>query len=582
MPKAVKLRSILTPEAIAIEKTLQVKDKDTGKIIPFKLNAVQRRYDMQWTGRDKWSQESATRDIVNKARQQGISALITAYILIMALNKPYFRAIILTHVGSSSEVLLDKIKFYLEHPQKNIGNFEVIEEKTLVDNRKVIKLSNGSSIVITTANNKNTAVGDTADAIHASEVSRWKKSTIDSLKTGLLQTLPRTGHLWYESTSNGLDGFFYDITMQSYLDTEGTSPHWQHFFSWIESPEYSKPFKTVEDRERFMNNLRSDLEEEEAIELCRISEYGIPTPEQMYWRRDKILSDFIKDRIPNLSAFKQEYPSTLLESFQTSVNSLFKKFNWIENEPRWKFNSDRNYWYLEGHPKADHTYVAGVDTAAGIGKDYTFLDIWDVDTQEQVAQWFSNTVDPIAAAYIHAPILWLYKAFLVAEINNHGYSYVSHMIEVYPQDMMYHEDRYNDKEEDSLGITGLGFKTGARKPLWINRYSNYLTTMQARIYSSQTAVQLSSFTETDSGKLEGGDKANDDAVISGLMTFIGMWNLDRIPLEQHATHAYMQMASSKPKVKTILELVDENLESWLPYDLSSNLIGEEEWNEMEL
>lgn len=581
MPRAKQLRTMLSPEAMAIEQLLQVKDKLTGKIVPFKLNPVQRRYDMQWTGRDRYNQPAPTRDIINKARQQGVSAIITAYILIMALWKPYFRAIILTHVSSSSEVLLDKIKFYLANPQRELGKFSVEEEKTLIDNRKIIKLANGSSIIITTANNKNTAVGDTADAIHASEVAKWRKSTIDGLKTGLLQTLPPTGHLWYESTGEGLDGFFYDITMNAYRDTRGDTPHWQNFFSWVESKEYSKIFASEEDKRQFMENLRDDLEELQAIKRCKDYGLGELTPEQLYWRRDKILSDFIKNGAPNLKLFKQEYPSTLLESFQSTAYTIFPKYNWIEDDDNWIYDDDGGYSYLKGHPKAGHMYVAGVDVGAGIGKNSTVLTIWDVDDLEEVFQHVTNLMSPIAAAYLHARFMWRYRALCIPELNNHGYAYISHLIEVYPQEFVFSEDRTSKltQDVDNLGIEGFGFLTGVRKPLWINRYADFLSTSGFVIYSRVTASQLNSFTETDSGKMEGDNDADDDAVMSGLMCFVGVVHLDKVPVKIISEFGTQEVKGEDEPKGEILKLIDAFHEENDDLISQTFLEGDEEWTE---
>lgn len=565
MPRAVQLRNRLTPEAEAIERVLSVKHKLTGEIIPYKLNHVQRRYDMQWTGRDKFMNERPTRDIINKARQQGISAYVTAVILVKALFRAYFRAIILTHVASSSEVLLEKIRFYLQNPQETISDFDITEEETAVDNRKVIRLQNGSSIVITTANNKNTAVGDTADAIHASEVAKWRKSSVQGLKTGLLQTLPPTGHLWYESTGDGIDNYFYDITMHAWRDETGESIHSQNFFSWVESPEYQEVFETLDARNNFMASLRDDLEEPEVIRIAAQAGYGEVTAEQLKWRRAKLLSDFIEDGVPNLKLFKQEYPLTLLECFQSSVHSLFQKFNWIENDERWKFDVVSGAWKLAGHPREQYTYISGADISAGIGKNYTVLDIWCVDTQEQVLQHRTNKLDPVSAAHTHARLMYPYRAYHVPEINNHGLTYCVALQDVWPMDLLFCEDRQETRDESDIHITGMGFKTTTgKKPKWIGFLSSFFSYMDFRIYSKFTAMELHSFTETDSGKLEGDNESNDDTVMAAMLCYIGMHHLDMVP-EKFYTHYFENAIISRDVYRgnsglDVLNAVKDNMD----------------------
>ncbi len=88
------------------------------------------------------------------------------------------------------------------------------------------------------------------------------------------------------------------------------------------------------------------------------------------------------------------------------------------------------YLMLWELPRRTHRYVMPVDVSAGIGQDRSVITILRVGTaeepEEEVAQYVSDQVDPIALARIADPIGRLYAdadgvpAMAAVECNNHG------------------------------------------------------------------------------------------------------------------------------------------------------------------
>ncbi len=76
----------MTPEAIIIESMFKVVTKE-GDDVPFVLNSTQRRLDDGLTGRD----------LIPKARQEGVSTFFLARYTAACLRKRNVKAVIISH-----------------------------------------------------------------------------------------------------------------------------------------------------------------------------------------------------------------------------------------------------------------------------------------------------------------------------------------------------------------------------------------------------------------------------------------------------------------------------------------------------
>ena len=86
-------------------------------------------------------------------------------------------------------------------------------------------------------------------------------------------------------------------------------------------------------------------------------------------------------------------------------------------------------------PAPGRKYVMGVDTAGGIGRDFSVASVWDRDDLGKVAQWRSNRVDPdLFGAEGVLPLGFHYNtALVVVETNGeHGGTVISQLKGRYP------------------------------------------------------------------------------------------------------------------------------------------------------
>ena len=150
----------MTPEAIIIESMFRLVDKD-GNDIDFKLNSTQKKLDDNLTGRD----------IIPKARQEGISTYFLARYTAAALMKRNVKAVIISHESESTQRLLSRCHYFLENIR---GPAPVIGRSGI----NIITFPKTDSMIyIGTAGSKKFGRGDTITHCHCSEYAFWSEAS---------------------------------------------------------------------------------------------------------------------------------------------------------------------------------------------------------------------------------------------------------------------------------------------------------------------------------------------------------------------------------------------------------------------
>ena len=277
--------------AFYAKNCLFIRTKDEG-LKPFQLNKAQLYiHDVIEQQRQKTGK---VRVIILKGRQQGASTYIEGRFMWRTTHERGVRAYILTHEDDASQNLFSMAKRYFEHLP------EFVKPSTSASNAKELifnKLDSGYQIG--TAGNKSVGRSQTNQYFHGSEVAFWPNAAEHA--KGILQTIPDADgtEIIYESTANGVGNFFHQ---QWKMAERGEGEFITIFVPWFWQDEYKKETPEefhLSDQERTIAN-----------------QYNL-TPEQMYWRRLKIV-ELSADGSDGARAFKQEYPSNAAEAFQLS------------------------------------------------------------------------------------------------------------------------------------------------------------------------------------------------------------------------------------------------------------------------
>lgn len=281
-------------------KCLYIRDKH-GAIVPFKLNRAQTfLHEKLEAQRSK----GKVRAIIVKGRQLGISTYLQArfYWRLWRTTKA-LRAFILTHEQDATDNLFGMAQRFHDHLPAPI------KPATKAANAKeLIFADSDCGYQVATAGSKEVGRSQTIQLLHGSEVPSWPnaESHVVSLLTTALAKTPETEGI-LEATAKGVGNVFHRYCIDA---VNGESEYEAIFIPWFWGEDYEEPCPA--------DHRFSD----EWMEYGRLHKLMW---EQLYWAwktnrelaRAKSLSP--ESICPD---FRQEYPATLEEAFQSSGNSF--------------------------------------------------------------------------------------------------------------------------------------------------------------------------------------------------------------------------------------------------------------------
>lgn len=433
------VEKIRTDPLYFFEECLFVQDKESGSLVPFKLNNEQ-LYVLERHIWPKWVANQPVRIIVLKARQLGISTLIEAFIYWMATTRPNTNAMVLAHHDDATKNILKMSSgFAMKDHRHVLGVMPMIanvnKDELLFDNAdwrdRVRHPGLNSRILVATAGNKMSGHSYTLQALHASEVALWPNPDVF---TGILPALADTPQSFgaLESTAHGASGPFYEKWQQAVRGKNEWDPI---FLSWKNRREYRVKL-TPKRKEKYELTA-----EEEKI----VAEHAIDF-EQVEWRRRRVEAFRGMKRMAE-DVFAEQFPITPEEAFIATGKNYFDMVSLLHAErkardarfdlgllvgpplakltrstpdPKWSPSKAGNI-KVWAHPVNGEDYVVGADVAAGIkGGDYSVAYVMHRLTQEVVA-CYRASVDTDTYARDLINLGWYYnEAFLAPESNAIG------------------------------------------------------------------------------------------------------------------------------------------------------------------
>jgi len=275
-------------------------DDDPGLSVPFKPNRAQRR-----VLRRLWH-----RNVILKARQLGFTTLIAIVWLDHALFNANARCGIIAQNRESAEnIFRDKVKYAYDNlpPALREACPLATDSKT-----ELLFSHNNSSIRVATSMRSGT--------IHRLHVSEFGKICAEYPKkaaevvTGSIPAVPKSGILVIESTAEGKEGEFYEISKRAEaLAQAGAELSFRdyrfHFFPWWQAPEYRINPKLV----------RISPEDNEYFERIEARMKTVIDAEQRAWYVATREADFGN----NEERMWQEFPSDPDEPFKVSQKGAY-------------------------------------------------------------------------------------------------------------------------------------------------------------------------------------------------------------------------------------------------------------------
>lgn len=277
------------------EKCLKIRTKEGG-LSPLKLNASQRA--LHEAIEEQRKETGRVRVIVLKGRQQGISTYTDGRHYHRVTHRRGAKAFLLGHQEQSSQALYTMLNRFHENCP------EALRPKTGTANAKELVFSElDSGYRVATAGAREVGRGETLQYVHGSEVGFWTNA--EEHMAGLMQAVPEQGdsEIILESTANGLGNAFHKQWVSA---VSGDSAFKAVFLPWHMHEEYTA-------------EPPMDWKCPEAWDEYRLA-HGLDMG-RVYWAwrksRDMGRASGASSDEPFWS-FRQEYPATADEAFQTS------------------------------------------------------------------------------------------------------------------------------------------------------------------------------------------------------------------------------------------------------------------------
>lgn len=493
-----------------IEENFRIVDKNE-RSIPFVMKNVQRKLYKSLTGRD----------IVLKARQEGISSLILAIFTVDFLFMENSRSVCIAHDRDSTVKLFDRVKYYLKAFEDKTGIKVPLTYNTKTE---LVNELNNAYFYIGTAGGGNFGRSATLTNVHFSEMAFYPQPEKVYLAASQAGTPKR---IIIESTAWGYGDFFNTMWDDA---VNGKNNYMAHFFGWQDDTEYSAPPNTQ------LGELSSDEQ--------RLRENFHLTSGQIAWRRAK-LTEFT-----TIEAFKREYPMLPQEAFISSGNPVFNtdvlqwyktaqsqqkpplaQGNLIGGNPVVLDKQDGGYVKIWKFPVELGQYVIGADCSEGIiGGDYSCAVVIDKKSFEVVAVWHGRADPDIFGRELYRLGTFYNEALIAPERNSIGIAAIMSLRELYYPNLYVRESvgQITDKLKPELG-----WQTNMQtKPLMIAETARAIRDRQIMIHDELLINELFSYQYDDAGHANAVKGAHDDRVIA-LMIAVQMYTRTPLNIVQH-------------------------------------------------
>ncbi len=406
-------------------------------------------------------------NIVLKSRQLGLSTLVAAYSVWMAIFQREKNILIIATKLAVAQNFIIKVKTMI----RSLPKWLLIPE-IVANNKQMIQFNHGSQIkAIPTS--EDAGRSEALSLLIVDEAAFVRN--FDTIWTGIYPTISTGGRVIILSTPNGAGGQYYKL----YADAEAGLNE----FNAIKLPWDCHP----ERDEEWFNKTTANMSKRQIAQeyLCDFTSSGetFLDPNALEWMRQCVKAPVAREGIGN------------------SV--------WI-----WKY------------PLTEHNYIMSADVARGDSKDYSTFHIIDVDEGEVVAEYKGKIRPDNFAVLLNEWGLKYNKALMCPENNSYGFGTILKLIDLkYPR--MYYRKQsrgaYLGGYIPSAAPESAGFNTnGKTRNTMLGKLEEVLRNKQLYVPSSRFYEEVKTFT-WQSGRVQAKKGFNDDLVMS---LGIGTWLYD--------------------------------------------------------
>ena len=298
------------------------------------------------------------------------------------------------------------------------------------------------------------------------------------------------------STANGMGNFFHEV----WLDSQQKDSVWKgYFYPWDVVPTrntdwYDHTKASFRGREWLFYQEYPATPEEAFSKSGRVA-FGADLTAPCF---EEVVPEASYEWIVGEGAVEKDYAK-----FVDIPIDLWKEPTVIRDE--------------HGRPEWEPNYVVGVDIAEGLEHgDWTYVNVWDVNTHEQVA----SSKSAIPVSYVDELILWLaehyHRALIIVEHNNMGILPIDRLYRDHWYPRLYRMDKFAEFRTADR-TSRYGWRTDkATKPKMVNDFIYALAEQDILIHDPDFLTESQTFVADGKGSY-GATSGNHDDVIMGCL-----------------------------------------------------------------
>lgn len=516
------LQRLLTDFEFFCGACLRVEDKETLELIPFQWKPVQRR--LAATLLEKWMRGAPVRLIILKARREGVSTLVQAFMFWVASTRPSKKGVTIAndeettkYLFGITETFYDKMPDAVRPMRRTAARGRVLEFSNPARNPDERARNPGLESELRTVSQKNAGAGQGVLMGHLSEVALWPKESAKKTLDTFLQVIPRAGQtlVVLESTARGLGNEFHRRWRQA---EQGVSEYEPFFIGWHE-----EPTNRIDPPAGF---------ERTAEEQLLADDYDLDDA-QLFWRRVTIENECGGD----IDTFHQEYPASADEAFLSTGRPYFNQqavrrhYKLALDTDPWKrgvlkerevdgrrfatFEEDRRgplrIWEA---PQPLEDYILFCDSSEGASGDYQAIYVFPRSRLAIVAAWHARIDRDLLGDELNMLGRLYNEALIAVEVSGGwGLTPIEILRRVHSYSRLYKTTTV-DRKTNKRKVT-LGWKTTVEtRALMLDSLNQALRTDALEVNDPDLLVECSTFAYNENGKPEAEEGCNDDRVIT--------------------------------------------------------------------
>lgn len=522
---------------------LELKDRDTGNMVPFRFNPSQRKIMDKLKAHQKKKRHAWL--IFLKARRLGISRWSAAFALAHSLHKKNANAKVVAQLTETGKEMYDQCGEYADQLPMRLP-LRTQREMYFPHSGGVSKLSRATAKTVIGGR------GLTHSFLHLTEAAFYpgEDSFISLLNT--VSSADPDNVVVIETTANGLEGpgeTYYNYWKGA---EAGDNEFLAVFLPWWEDPASKLP-----------DFLAEDAPDNE-YETWLMREFKC-TKGQIAWYRSTLETKCGG----SIYKWKQEYPASPDEAFISSGRPIFddEENEYMRNscvDPLAKgdiIGPQRDMFFMEKrdgpfylwekpHPLTH--YFIGVDAAKGqVDGDFAAAVCWNAETGEQVFTYAARIGPEALGDVVNYLGRWYNKAMVNVELTGGwGHSVMTSLRDKfhYPNQYLW---RSRDDKPDTKGRQAYGWETTDRsRQLLFNVFRKSLRASLPRDYGDGKIIQnkevivkdvrlysQASRAQTDIGFRWEVVKGHDDILMAGWLGFVAL-------TQYHIPHPDLRQVSS--------------------------------------